>query len=479
MLSKTKCIAILLGIVFLGSCKNDEKPKANAEKEFTYHEVIPANFPDLNIKGFTFPEDSTTINSWVHNDENESIYLHGWGIWTGLTSYTDQFIPGDSKALRVFETWMTPEEIIDNIKSGQKKYNSSKRSNRANLKRPNQFNHRSSNHNLSGQETVNDSIHESVSYSPSAAKFATDYKIFMAESLYKIANSGAAEIPFFPNDAITIKPVFKILEASTGNTMFNIASWHGTTDSLEAFPESSWESFVTVDITNKVDRKSSVYHLNDFIHYKLNEEDIHYFKKEFTENEGNPFNVQPGDIAILVAMHVGSREISNWTWQTFWWDANPDNPPLPSSKMIADSRPKELTGAARHYAMSLAYYMVDPNEPYSGSGVKGNPNYAFNPYLEAGFGPNVFNDEMSFIQSEDEMIVTYVGVRTNCMSCHRMASIDPNALLTKHVSKTPYVGNSYVSKSDSIFEGQLLLDFAWSIEGNIDTTGFGAFLKNQ
>ena len=61
-------------------------------------------------------------------------------------------------------------------------------------------------------------------------------------------------------------------------------------------------------------------------------------------------------------MHVGTREITNWIWQTFWWDKNPNNPPAPSSKAIADSRPKELKGAARNYAMAAAYYMVNNNE---------------------------------------------------------------------------------------------------------------------
>ena len=70
-------------------------------------------------------------------------------------------------------------------------------------------------------------------------------------------------------------------------------------------------------------------------------------------------------------MHVGTREITNWTWQTFWWDSNPNNPPSPSSKIIADIRPKELKGAARNYAMSLAYFMVNPNEPNEGKNIYG------------------------------------------------------------------------------------------------------------
>jgi hypothetical protein len=60
------------------------------------------------------------------------------------------------------------------------------------------------------------------------------------------------------------------------------------------------------------------------------------------------------------------------------------------------------------------------------------------------------------------------------MSCHRMATVDPNKLsATPNNSNTPYVGNSYVSLTDPLFNNQLLLDFAWSVQGNVDTTGLG------
>ncbi|WP_186757826.1 hypothetical protein [Echinicola salinicaeni] len=464
-------MAALLLILF--SCKEQKKKQDvsdNIMMRFSYDNVVPADFPKLNIPGFNFPEDSTILNQWIHEMDTEKIYLHGWGIWAGLTALTSQKIPGDTRNLRVFETWLTPEEMIDSIKNKP-----IKRSNRSNLNVPNQFTHFASK-----QKTVNDSIFESVSYSPGAAKFAIENKIFMATTLYDMAKKeNRTEIPFFPTDAITIKPVFKLLPTSGGERQFDIATWPGTIDSLAAFPEKDWGSYVTVDVDNNVNGENDVYPLEDFIHFKLNDEDAYFLNEEFSENTGNQFNAKPGDIAILVGMHVTSREITNWTWQTFWWSPEPDNPSAPSSKSIADARPDELEGAARHYAMSVAYYMVDPNEPYSGQNISGTPNYAFNPYLEAGFGPKVFDDAISFVDTEGGKIDTYAGVRTNCMSCHRMASVNPDGLSTSSISKTPYVGNSYVSRSDKIFDGQLLLDFAWSIQGNVDTTGIKAYLEQQ
>ena len=464
MNKKIYVLASALLVSFFFSCNNDKK------EAFTYHKVVPAEFPELEIPGFNFPEDSLVVNKWIRTSNTQKVYQHGWGIWTGLTAETNQYIPGDTRPLRVFETWLTPDEIVDSIKKLPVK-----RSNRANLKMPNQLGHF-----VSNQETVNDSIHESVSYSPGAASFVINNKIFMATTLLKYAKKeNRKEVPFFPANAITIKPVFKVLAASGGKTKFNISAWSGPTDQLIGYPEQDWGSFVTVDIAEDAKTEGTTFSVDDFIHYKLNNEDAFYFNKEFTENSGNKFNAQPGDYVILVGMHVGTREITNWTWQTFWWDTKANNPPLPSSKEIADLRPSELKGAARNYSMAVAYYMVNPNEPYTGTNITGEPNYAYNPYLEAGFGPGTFNDAISYINTPDgKKIKTYVAVKTNCMSCHRMASINPAALNTANTSVTPYVGNSFVSRNDTLFKDQLLLDFAWSIQGNLDTLGIKSYLAN-
>ncbi|GGH71129.1 hypothetical protein GCM10011379_30150 [Filimonas zeae] len=441
--------------------------------EFTYDAVKPVDFPaSLAIPGFQFPQDSTTLNKWISESKDDSIYLHGWGIWTGITSFTAENTKGDSIPLRVYETWLSPEEMIDSIKGIPLK-----RSNRTNLKIPHQLTHFGS--ALQVQQSINDSIHESVSYSPAASSFAIQQKIFMATALKAFATQQRTQIPFFPNNAITIKPVFKLLPATSGQKVFSIATWHGPIDSLASYHEKDWGTYVNVDITNTI-KDSNTYPLNDFIHYRLNAEDAYYFNKQFTENSGNKWDAKAGDVVILVAMHVGTREITNWTWQSFWWAPDADNPPAPSSPAIAALRPAALKGAARHYAMTVAYYMVNPKEPYSGTNVTGKPNYAFNPYLEAGFGPGVFNDSISYIATaKGEKVYSYAGVRTNCMSCHRMATANPDSLFNSNNSNTPYVGNSYVSVNDSLFKNQLLLDFAWSIQGNIDTTGWAAYIASQ
>lgn len=496
-------VLLLIGLII--SCedkKEEETPLTLNNNAYVVsngvHDITPAPFPVLDIPGFNFPEDSQTLNQWISDSKVDEIYNHGWGIWAGLTSFSSQKIDGDPNNLRVYETWMSPMEMIASIKSNEQRNIPINRSNRTNLNVPHQHIHfglskkaqkefkekikvkTPPQKNTIGMGVNNINIFESVAYSPAASKYAIENEVFLAKTLYDYATKdGYAEIPYFPKNAITIKPVFKVLPVSSGETKFDIAAWSGTTEKLEAYTEGQWGTYVTVDTDMNSVSDGKIRSVNDFIHYRMNKEDIAYFKKEWTENKGNVFSAQEGDVVILVGMHVGTREITNWTWQTFWWDAHASNPPLPSSKRIADLRPDVLEGAARNYAMAVAYYMVNPNENTQTPPIKGAPNYAFNPYLEAGFGSSTFNQEMSVLHTDSKSIDTYVGVRTNCMSCHRMASVSPDSFVNKVFSKTPYVGDTFISKNDTIFKNQLLLDFAWSVQGNIDTTGIAEYIKKQ
>jgi hypothetical protein len=490
-----RCATLLLCLACF-SCNGDKNtsPHPISTAAYTYHQITPVDFPNLNINGFSFPQDSNVMNGWIRNYDKDknNLYLHAWGIWTGITSPTTQQIGGDT--LKVFETWLTPGEIVTAMNTSDANAltrGSKLRSNRANLRVPRQLDHPGIGilANVSDKEIVTD--FESVAYSPAAAQFAYDNKVFSAVQLAQYQDK-MREIPFFPNTAITIKPLYKILNAASGKTRFYIPVWppspaSGYPDKLKGYGEETWKDSVEIDITNQArDPQKGIFGLNDFIAYKLNQEDIDYFVKQGSEgvqiDSSLLKNTKPGDIAILVAMHVTSREINNWTWQTFWWASDPDNPPSPSSKEIADARPAQLTGAARHYAMAIAYYMVNPNEPYAGDvDMIGQPNYAFNPYLEATFsslGPGIshVNTAVNAKSAQIAVTPTYVGIRSNCMSCHRMAAVNLN---NPNLPTPGYVGNTYISQSNPLLNNMLLLDFAWSIQGNIDTTGFSDYLRQK
>jgi hypothetical protein len=166
-----------------------------------------------------------------------------------------------------------------------------------------------------------------------------------------------------------------------------------------------------------------------------------------------------GDYAVLVAMHVAGREIARWTWQTFWWSPTPDNPQLPSSQAIAALRPAQLTGAARNYAMALGYDMTTPGQPNTGGQNAGNAVYAYNPYLEARFGPANLPDSEPGSDPNGQPSANSSGVNCNCMSCHIRANYNPNNLATA----PRYSGARYTDLNDTQFAGTLQVDLLWSL----------------
>ena len=79
-----------------------------------------------------------------------------------------------------------------------------------------------------------------------------------------------------------------------------------------------------------------------------------------------------GDHIALMAMHVTTKEMDAWTFQTFWWS------PTPDASLHAAGRPSEIRGVWANYLMCTAYSMATPRTP------SGGPHVCFNPYLEVG-----------------------------------------------------------------------------------------------
>jgi hypothetical protein len=174
------------------------------------------------------------------------------------------------------------------------------------------------------------------------------------------------------------------------------------------------------------------------------------------QNSVQGVTASAGDLALLVAMHVATKEISNWTWQTFYWAPDPSNPYSPSSTLAYSNKPAQLSAAASHYAVSVAYLMVTPNQPLIGGTNKNvNAMIGYNPYLEAGFDSTTFgfknklNPNFKF------------GVQTNCMSCHALAIVENAA---------QYSADQYIGLHDLYYLGRVKLDFAWSIQQALITS---------
>jgi hypothetical protein len=139
-------------------------------------------------------------------------------------------------------------------------------------------------------------------------------------------------------------------------------------------------------------------------------------------------------------MHVSSREIDNWTWQTFWWSfTKPSIPDAVKSRVLAPFD---------HYQVMVGYsFLTAPNNPDSLTLT------CYNPFLEAGFDNDVF------------VRPGQLGIESNCMSCHRCAAWP---MLLPGQQKRNYVANGLIDPGDpDLFTGKTKTDFLWGIADRV------------
>lgn len=453
---KTNQIIAILGMALIITSCTDH----NKKKHYSH--------ADNPKESFEYPADSTSINKWIAANDFNAMYKHSWNVWKHLTT------PVTGGVLR-YQTWSSPKQILHKLNNPGK--NAVKG---LEFNKPNQFGHAK----LKQTDFDDTNIVEVVAYNPSAEKYAIDNKIFYLSTLKAMQTGEFSQIPEFPNDAITIKPVYKVITQNSLSSegIYTMAAWHGPEYKDQGYPETEWQSCIHVD-TKTSDKSNpngrldydcnsitpgNTYYLNDFIHFPIDKSLADSYNKSNNITDAAK-QAKEGDIALLVGMHVGTKEIKRWVWQTFWWSPTPLTPSIPSSDDIASAKNGVgLVGAASHYAMDIAYSMVIPAQPYVGGKNEGELVIGFNPYLESGFGENVFNTAGSYVTNNGTKIATNIGAMSNCMSCHMAAVIKTND--QSDYDNFTYYGDRYFSYKDSIFKNQLMLDFAWSVKGNLDTS---------
>lgn len=449
--------------------------------------------PNPNIPGYNFPETEATILNWVNNQPagTSNIYLHGWGLWTSLTMPSGTSAFGLPNA-PVYLTWLSKQELVALSKTTANAKSATETAARAprtlGLGPATQLLKFGTNSTKDlpsvllkskkqGNAAVDPdtAVFETVSYSPDAALWILEGRLFLLSTIQAVYNAGQPEIPVFPNSAVSLKPVYKVI--STKNLIngryYAMPAWPGTpavtpTILKNGFGEEYWPGCVYVDTQNSGPSTASgidpacdgptpatTYGLGDFISIPVNADNIAQLK---VEGQGQA-DIVIGDTLILMAMHVTSREITEWTWQTFFWTPNPVSPPSPSSATIAGARPLgQLKGAAAHYASSVAYQMIAPNQPVNGGNNNGLPVIGYNPYLEADFKASVFGMSVPVVNPQTgQKWVGQVGVQTNCMTCHALAAVAFQG------SGTPYATDFYIARNDPAFKGTVQTDFLWSI----------------
>lgn len=468
-------------------------------------QITPVPLPDPGVPGFKLPEAEATILGWVtqmtsgtdpQGEAFNKVHLHGWGMWAALTQETDQVFEGQK--LRVFETWVTPEDLLalppgPGPVTGPEKVRAllaAPRPARAPLQRLRQFDHarelralreggakaREAAKAKAGMaaETPGETVVGFVKYDPTAAAHIVAQGLLSKAALDTLLKAGASQVAAFPNTALALKPVFNDTSGSlVDGRYYQLPVWPGPPAAPEAFPPSAWNASVWVDIQGggqgkgEVDKvgkadgstrtDATTYPVSSFIYFRLTAEEAKLANAARAAGDKRAA-AQEGDYQILVGMHVAGREITRWTWQTFWWAPNADSPPPPSTAAIAALRPAQLDEASRHYAMALAYSNLAPADPYVGGANTGESVYAYNPYLEAPFGPADLPDSIPGM-SNGQVVQNNVGTQTNCMSCHGAANYAPDSVHTA----PKYSGDRHVGLDDPRFHGTLQVDFLWSI----------------
>jgi len=439
----------------------------------------PVPLPDPGVAGYHFPEPEPVIVGWTQVNDQKAINTHAWGLWTALTQETKETY--DNQPLRVFETWVTPEDIQD---SGAKVLQAMPRNPRRFMPF-NQFRLHAKSRELQAAGNGLETVTGFVKYDPTAAQHITTHNLFSQSNLCSMLNAGQTEIPTFPTTGVSLKPVFQTLSAKqlVDGRYYMLANWPGTPSTPQPFSSSQWGQCIWIDIqdtsstpgSGQVDTTcnpngssrtaATTYGVGQFIHFQLEPQTAQRINAIRSSAGAKAVEVAGGDYTVLVAMHVTSREMTRWTWQTYWWVPNPSNPAAPSSAAIAALRPPQLTGAPANYAHCTAYSMLQPPQPNTGGQNVGAPVYCFNPWLEAGFGPGDLPDSEP-LTYQGKTLANNVGVQTNCMSCHAQAnfpSTSSGASCLTNQNPPNYTGDRYVDLDSPAFKGTLKVDFLWSV----------------
>ena len=460
---KPLLVGVLLFILtFLQNCETfDRSEKIVLEETSKFANAY--NPPKVR----SFPSDAPVINDWIAKLDNKKIRAHAWDIWQSINTMAADSLP-------IWQNWFSGYEVFNAPTSLEE------REMLKDFEFPSQFFHGT--HIKAIPENPAERPTSFNKFSPSLAKFIFDHRYFSAKVLDSINRSFSKGTSIadrqistskdsIDKNSFALKPVFQFIK---GDTITAIPYWTGvtaqtTTNFLNPTP-STWRQCVVVDPSGKLAPGSSVtiscngeapkawpvVSLKEFYAFLITETEAKAFS-DFAKTSGDEVGrhnqsdsvsvgdmVKAGNYALLMAMHVTGKEIVNWTWQTFWWSPDKDNP------VFGADRPKSISKPWSNYNMRPAYYMVSPANVVT----NGEPNIQFNPYLETNLSGTLAK-QVGY--GDTSKPITWYGVFSNCMSCHRAAAYDK-------LNNASYLPNGFINPADSlIFKGNTKTDFLWSI----------------
>jgi hypothetical protein len=369
--------------------------------------------------GYDFPADQATLEHFRDTNNVAEMRRHAWYVFAGITH------PGPSGAA-AWETWY-PQQLV--FAPGEPEGDGGPSPIRP-FETPIQL------REAGGEaEAAGESLLSFVMFNQDARDFIRSNNYHRASTLNQLNAGFAAGTPpadrtitAFPREAMGVKAIWMIVKAGALSVL---PVWDGVpTHALTAAnPPSSWPRAVVVDPTRAdipanetmpitwggLPLAAHVVPVSRFYHFAITSAELAAVRRVM----GNGVNI--GDFAVLMMMHVTTKEIPDWVWATYWWHD------LPSDGQFGADRPAAVEGQWRNYLMDVAYSADTPVE------YDGKPNAVFNPYLEN--FPN--------------------GIASNCMACHQQARW-PSADFEAAV-------RGRLADDDAIFTNQVRTDFIWAI----------------
>lgn len=450
MLASTRSVLLRFAtLCVLVSCSKGDA-RSGEDATTTVSTTGSVTSQPLSFAGY--PVDSAVIEGWIHDPagpDTAAIRRHAWALWAAVTAMTAETANG--RPVPVYETWLTRFELFDRggIATANAQSSAAGDEGTRGLHQPVQFNHGALAATGATLGSASPTV-ASVRYNSEAVEHIRRHRYNDSTVLRALNDSFPSSTPVgdrnivqFPRGAAVVKAAYWVIRRTGLTIMPYWAGANASSNPAEPTPE-TWTQWVAVDPSGQqvgdtisITRRGrshrvAVVGLDGFYAFPMDGDEVAAVRLTLkgnqalaidVEGELSPDSVAVGDYAALIAMHVVTKEIRPWTWQTFWWT------PDPARNSSASDAPASVRGPFRNFAMSAAYYAVVP-----AGRAAGREHVAFNPYLET---------EMP------------MGVRSNCMSCHHTAAWPTNE----------YVFTGKVRPDDPrLFAGKLKLDLLWSIQ---------------
>ncbi len=432
----------------------------------TVHAAGAVGPQPIQLPGFPFP--AATIEGWVSSGNTAAMREHGWGLWAGLNAIT-----GNTGGLPTYETWYSNNQVQSGP-SAALKLNMMQVSGhpKREFQAPEQFHHRRIQIKYLGltaggavdvhaQVLVTMMFNEDYARSVWSSNYENPSTIWNLQASWGTRPVSQRIIQPFAPPSVGLKPVYQFVNGPNHNGgLTTVKYWLGdlttgpnnSTNPVTPDP-STWKQCVVVSTGSTPNpgnltcfgsntKANGMVSVSQFYNYQLSAAEAQAVCSAL--NLPSPCEIQEGDYGILVGMHVTTKEDPNWTWQSFWWNYDQSFPYGPP--------PSTVPAPFNNYAMCTGYSMtVDPPNSPNGTNTQ-----CYNPYLETGLQLPVH------------------GIKSNCMSCHAVASIgnNPNSLAAARSPRNNFGyltfagGTSYVSvwnpADDRVFyDCQTTTDFSW------------------